>query len=336
MALGAAGGCVFWLLSLPAPWLTGSLVVVAVAAMRGVGVRSPDWARFFLFVVLGTSIGASLSPEAVLGMIHWPASIAVYGVCVCLMVWLGRFYLVHAARCSRETALFSAIPGTLSLVLPLAGSAGADVRQVALIQSVRLIVLVVVFPVTASSFHLLGPRVTAAVPAAAETPLWPLVWLFAIAVVAAVLMTRHVKAPAAPLVGALAASGVLHATGLNAAVPPGWMVAMALVMLGVMIGSRFAGSEVRILIRMIGVGGGLIMLSLAVSATFAFGAHFLLGFPFGELLLAYAPGGIDAMSLIALSLGLDPAFVGAHHLARMMTMSVVLPLIARRYIQPQS
>lgn len=335
IALGAAGGCVFWLLSLPAPWLTGSLLFVAVAAIAGIGVRSPDWARFFLFVVLGTSIGASLSPRAVLGMIDWPASLAVYAVCVCVMVWLGQIYLVRVARCDRGTALFTAIPGTLSLVLPLAGSAGADVRQVALIQSVRLIALVVVFPVSAGSFHLLGTRAAEAAPVAMGGTPWPLIELFAAALVAA-LVAQRLKAPAAPLVGALAASGLLHATGLVAVAPPSWLVSAALVTLGVMIGTRFVGSEARVLLRLAGIGGGMVLMSLAVSAAFAFMAHLVLGFGFGELLLAYAPGGIDAMTLIALSLGLDPAFVGAHHLARMVIMSVVLPLIAKRYARPRT
>ena len=267
-------------------------------------------------------------------MIEWPASVAIYAICVCAMVGVGQFYLVRVARCDRATGLFSAIPGTLSLVLPLASSAGADVRQVALIQSVRLIALVVVFPVSAGSFHLSVTRAAAA-PVLAGFAAWPLVWLLAVAVGMAILAVR-LKVPAGALVGALAASGLLHATGLNPAGPPAWLVSAALVTLGVMIGTRFAGSDARSLIRLAGIGGGLVLMSLVVSVVFAFIAHLVLGFGFGELLLAYAPGGIDAMTLIALSLGLDPAFVGAHHLARMVTMSVALPLIAKRYAKPSA
>lgn len=36
------------------------------------------------------------------------------------------------------------------------------------------------------------------------------------------------------------------------------------------------------------------------------------------------------MTLIASSLGLDPAFVGTHHLVRMIVMALVLPIIAKR------
>ena len=41
--------------------------------------------------------------------------------------------------------------------------------------------------------------------------------------------------------------------------------------------------------------------------------------------MAYAPGAIEAMTIIAFALHLDPVFVGVHHLARFTFMSLVLP-----------
>ena len=52
------------------------------------------------------------------------------------------------------------------------------------------------------------------------------------------------------------------------------------------------------------------------------------------MLIAYAPGGLDAMTILAFALHLDPAFVGAHHLWRFFYVSVMMPLavayLARR------
>lgn len=322
-AFGVAGGGLFALLSLPAPWLTGSLVAVAAVAVAGVRVRSPDWARFLLYVVLGVIVGATLDPESVRRMIDWPVSLAVYAVCVAVTAWLGGRYLVLTARCDRATAVFGAIPGTLSLVLPLAASAGADVRQVALVQSVRLVALVFLFPLSA------GVVQGGGAPTAAAWD-WPLLGLLAAALAGAGVAMR-LKVPAGALVGSLAVSAGLHATGLSRAMPPDGLVAAALVLLGIMVGVRFVGSQLRDLARLAGIGFGLVVLALAVTAAFAAAAHAWLGFGFAELVLAYAPGGVEAMTLIALSLGLDPAFVGAHHLARMVVMSGLLPVLARRY-----
>jgi uncharacterized membrane protein AbrB (regulator of aidB expression) len=49
-----------------------------------------------------------------------------------------------------------------------------------------------------------------------------------------------------------------------------------------------------------------------------------------EVMIAYAPGSVDAMMLLALALHLDPVYVGAHHVVRIIFVSLLLPLIARR------
>ena len=55
----------------------------------------------------------------------------------------------------------------------------------------------------------------------------------------------------------------------------------------------------------------------------------LLSLHVGDVIVAYAPGSIDAMMILALALHLDPVFVGAHHLARVFTVTLALPLIVR-------
>ncbi len=42
----------------------------------------------------------------------------------------------------------------------------------------------------------------------------------------------------------------------------------------------------------------------------------------------FAPGGLEAMTTMAFALGLDPLFVGAHHLARFLPISLTLPFAA--------
>jgi uncharacterized membrane protein AbrB (regulator of aidB expression) len=49
-----------------------------------------------------------------------------------------------------------------------------------------------------------------------------------------------------------------------------------------------------------------------------------------EVMIAFAPGAVDAMMLLALALNLDPVYVGAHHLTRIFFVSLMMPLVARR------
>ena len=61
-------------------------------------------------------------------------------------------------------------------------------------------------------------------------------------------------------------------------------------------------------------------------------AHFF-AFPIANIVIAFSPGAQDTMMVLALALHLDPVYVGAHHLARFLvvtiTMAVAGPRVAR-------
>jgi uncharacterized membrane protein AbrB (regulator of aidB expression) len=55
----------------------------------------------------------------------------------------------------------------------------------------------------------------------------------------------------------------------------------------------------------------------------------ILHLPLAEVMIAYAPGAVDAMMLLALALNLDPVYVGTHHLVRIVFILLMMPFIAR-------
>ena len=55
--LAAGGGMTFYVLGLPAAWLSGAMVFVAVATLAGAPTVMPDRVRDALFVVIGVSMG---------------------------------------------------------------------------------------------------------------------------------------------------------------------------------------------------------------------------------------------------------------------------------------
>ena len=56
---------------------------------------------------------------------------------------------------------------------------------------------------------------------------------------------------------------------------------------------------------------------------------------FSDVVVAFAPGAMDAMLALALTLHIDPVFVGAHHLARFVFVSVATPGIVHLFDRPQ-
>jgi hypothetical protein len=113
------------------------------------------------------------------------------------------------------------------------------------------------------------------------------------------------------------------------AVMPWWAVNTAQIALGAVTGARFVGTPLRLLARFVAAAFGSFAVSVAVVAVFAAGLVTLLSVHVAEVLIAFAPGSVDAMMLLALALNLDPVYVGAHHLTRILLVSVAMPLIAR-------
>ena len=96
-----------------------------------------------------------------------------------------------------------------------------------------------------------------------------------------------------------------------------------------MIGGRLDGANRRELARVSLVGLGAVVVGIALSGLFALIVDLLLGVGFAQALLAFAPGAIEAMALMAITLHLDPAYVGAHHILRVMLMPLMISLTAK-------
>ncbi|MEM7238505.1 MAG: AbrB family transcriptional regulator, partial [Pseudomonadota bacterium] len=109
---------------------------------------------------------------------------------------------------------------------------------------------------------------------------------------------------------------------------PHWLIEVSLVVLGASIGSRFAGVAFRrwLTIAAQTFVGTLIL--MAVSAIFAVAVSALTGHELMAVLLAYAPGGVAEMSLIALAIDADPGFVAIHHVVRITFILLTFPLFA--------
>jgi membrane AbrB-like protein len=129
------------------------------------------------------------------------------------------------------------------------------------------------------------------------------------------------------LLGALIVSGAIHFFGLAPGRTPPWFLNGGQILLGAWVGSRFIGFNWS-LFGAICVGTvAAVGAAIGISVGFAALAAHLFHVSFGTALIAYAPGGQDAMMVLALALGVDPIFVSAHHLARYFMINVSLPFL---------
>jgi len=70
--------------------------------------------------------------------------------------------------------------------------------------------------------------------------------------------------------------------------------------------------------------------SMVVATVFVVIVARLFSFPIANIVIAFAPGAQDTMMVLALALHLDPVYVGAHHLARFLVVTLAIAVAARR------
>jgi hypothetical protein len=113
-------------------------------------------------------------------------------------------------------------------------------------------------------------------------------------------------------------------------VPPQWAVTLTQLVVGSSLGARFAGLPRGTLLRALKLALLNAAASLALAIAFAAVLAGWVNEPAGAVFLAFAPGGLAEMSLIALSLQMSVVYVSAHHVARIVLSVTMAQLLSRR------
>jgi membrane AbrB-like protein len=158
--------------------------------------------------------------------------------------------------------------------------------------------------------------------------------LIAASVVVALLL-RLAKFPASWMFGAMIGSSLLHGTGLIEGGLPPSVRSIALVGIGALIGSRFARMKTRTLLSHVNAALGSFAIAIIISAVFVAVIALTTPVRFADVIVAFAPGAMDAMLALALTLHIDPIFVGAHHLSRFVFVTIATPGIVHLFGRPQ-
>lgn len=325
LAVAFIGGLIAAMLGLPVAWLTGAMTACAIIAAAGAPMRIPEIWRLPVFVVLGISMGSGVTPEALELARTWPLSLVALAVAVPVMVAASVLVISRVPGWDRHTAMLAAMPGALSYVISVAVETGADARRVAVVQALRLVVLVLVLP---SLIVATGSTGTANLPPVLDVD-WIDLGLLAFACAAAALLFQRFRVPGGMLFGPMFVSAIAHGAGWSVMRVPPEILNPAMLVLGANIGARFTGVGWPLIRSSLGVGLLNLALATIVACLFSALVVMVLGIPFGQVLLAFAPGGAEAMALLAFALDLDPAYVAVHHVARFLGLGLFLPVVLR-------
>jgi uncharacterized protein len=337
LAFGAVGGALAHWAHLPLGYLLGSLVVVGVIAALGIQpfgrpITLPPRLRFSFVPVIGVAIGGAFTPAVASQALDWGPSL----LALCLFVPLTHatgFLIYRRGGLPPIDAFFGAVPGGLIESVQLGEEAGADVRLLTVLQFLRLIGTIIAVPLL--FLALTGKSVGSASGVQMVGSGAPLglsdVAVLIVAGLAGVGIGRLLRLPGWIITGPILVSSLIHGVGWVEGVPPGWLIAATQVVLGTGLGARFVGVDPATLRRaaVLALVNGVVALLLALA--FALTLHALVGEPVAAVFLAFAPGGLAEMSLIALSLQISVIYVTAHHVLRIV-LAVSLAKIGSRWL----
>lgn len=326
LLISAAGALVARQIGLPIPFLLGSTIAVTTASLSGVRIHLPDWLRVFVFFTLGIQAGSGVSPGTIDQMVSWPVSFMMLFVALVLVTGLTYFMLRKGFGWDGPTALFSSLPGALSFVLIAAMGTKANMVKITVIQCVRLLLLIGFLAPLLAIIARNAPHMV--VELNYDWTVQEALILLACGLGGAIL-GHFSRVPGGMMLGALVASALLHGMSIVTAVVPRSIADIGLIVLGVLIGSRVGAEHRTQLLRYLPAALCAFVVGTVASFLAAFMVWYWLDIHPAQIALAFAPGALEALTVIAFSLGVDPSYVASHHVVRFLMIAFAVPFLAR-------
>ncbi|MGY2083063.1 AbrB family transcriptional regulator [Blastococcus sp. SYSU DS0539] len=328
---GAAGlALLLDLAGLPSPALFGGLVAGLV---RALAVRSParvpGTAATAGQAVIGVALGALVDLGTLRAVAaNWLPVLLVTVGTLLLSLLAGAALRLHRGI-SPVTGAFAMIAGGASGIVVMARDLGADERMVAVLQYLRVLLIVLLMPVVATTAY--GATAGAGPATGAGGPGWPAGLAFTVGCsVVGLVAGRLLRVPVAALLGPLVVAAVADLTGLSrGAEVPGLVESAAFLVIGVQVGVSFTRDSLGAIGRALPLALAIILLLVLACAGLggllaaATGATALDGY------LATTPGGLYAVLATARGSGADTTFVLSVQVLRLFVMLFSAPLVAR-------
>lgn len=328
-AVAATGVVVFHLLALPLPWLLGPIVACLLAALTGMPLTGNKLINDAMRSVLGVAVGATFTVTLLISMVDmWPTLLMI-PLMIAGIGGLGIPYFQRVWGFDFATSYYSAMPGGLQDMLAFGEEAGGDVRALSLIHATRVMVIVVALPFILQGVWGADLSSPPGAPASSMAPSQLLLMVFC-----GLVGWRGARALGmfgASILGPLILAAVLALLGILQNRPPAEAIWMAQFFIGMTVGAKYAGVTVPEVRRDVTAALGFCVILLILTLIFAEAIHLMDLAPPLETLLAFAPGGQAEMTVLALIVGADMAFVIAHHVLRIFVIILGAPLAARLF-----
>jgi uncharacterized protein len=331
LAATAAASVVADVVGIPGGALFGALIAGMCWALfvRRARLSLPEPAFVGAQAVIGVEIGLYLQTDTLRAVSSNWLAVTVVSVATLAATLAAGLLLARATGLDRPTASLGMVAGGATGIVAMARDLGADDRLVAVMQYLRVVVIVMLMPLLASALF----GASAGGGADSSNPLLTVdgLALVAGACAAGLLLARVARLPAGALLGPMIVSGVLGLTGAAHGVHvPELLRQLAFAGLGLQVGLRFTPDAVRRARDTLGWVLATIALMIAACAALGWVLSELTGVSMLDGYLATTPGGLYAVLATAVASGANAAFVLAVQSLRLVLMMLAAPALIRR------
>lgn len=327
LVLSAALVVALEVLGLPAALLLGPMVAGIVIAGLGGALSVPRSPFHLAQALVGLMIARSI-PASFLAEIaeDWP--IFIGGIVSTTIASNALGYLLARRQVlPGTTAIWGSSPGAASAMTFLAEAYGADVRLVAVMQYLRVVLVAVSASIVALIW--VSPDRGAASVDWFPPVDWPSLAATLALAAAGAWAGRRSRLPAGQLLLPLALGVLLHDLGLLKIELPPWLLAASYALVGWSIGLRFTRPIILHAARALPILAVSVLTLIALCGGFAAALVHFAGLDPLTAFLATSPGGADSVAIIAASSDVDLQFVMTMQTARLVIVLLTGPSVAR-------
>ena len=337
-AMALATGWAFMQAGAPAPYLMGSLFGVwfggALVRPLQPHLGVARWFHKPVVLGLGVLIGATFNQSVLAQADKWMITLVTMVGTTVVVTAIGYTFLRRMRGYEPRMAILCSVPGGQAEAIVMAREMVDKDYVVALFHLVRVVIVFVSTPL------LLGlvegreavDRSNIALremPSIFALPTSDILTFVALGV-AGFLVARLCRVPMPHLLGPVGLSTLFHLTGWAELPRVNEFVILAQLAIGGAVGARLAKVPFRDLLGYLKDACATTVLIVSAYFLSTAAIAFATGSAFLTVWLAFVPGGLYEVTLLALVFGFDVAFVAFHHTIRVMMIFVALPILALR------
>jgi membrane AbrB-like protein len=286
-------------------------------------------------MVTGATTGTYMSIDTLRGI--GGAWLPVIGITLAtlLLSFGAGVQLARIADVEPATAAFGMIAGGAAGIVTIATDLGADDRMVAVMQYLRVLLILALTPVLAALFF---GRATHGHSGAEVVHYvgYPAGILFVVVCgPLGLLIARKLRMPSPNFFGPMTIGAILTLTNVPfAGRAPSLILYVALGIIGVKVGLDFTPASLRRAKNMLPAVIGVILLMLAACAALGLVMAPLAGVSSLDGYLATTPGVLQVVVATAIGMKANTTFIVAAQVLRLLMMLVAAPVVAKRLIPP--